>query len=349
MSRIGNYLNGNTGETDVGVMEWEIGSKTTYTNIQCVSMHGMFGASSALQDPVYGLAAFDTARVAIDRYIGNTTRPFATEVDFLVDVCNFDGDEFLRRSAIGGTFCMGYPYEFYGRIIAQFTAIQNVDRHLDAGRASISGYDLRHHIRGAWRVGKETGDQTYIDYARAMAVRILELRPDWEHALYGGFDYTEISWGALVGVILEMQSAGDIDAASYAEALEMADELIAVQGPDGSWGGSDYQTTAFGVLAFRADPWNWATPWHQALIQATNFLEDTATASPVCGWSYPPEYGEVNSEGMMALAAVAGLPFYDGFESGDTNAWSSSVGHTPLSGGEAFVRGPGLPRFEPFR
>jgi hypothetical protein len=142
-------------------------------------------------------------------------------------------------------------------------------------------------------------------------------------------------------VILEMHAAGDLGATAYAEGLAMADQLIAAQAPDGSWGDGDYQATAYALLGLRADPWNFTLPWQQAIIRGADFLEASASPAPSCGWVYPPdppanecagvECGEANSEILSALAAINTLPFVDGFETGDANAWTSAEAGAPFA------------------
>ena len=187
-----------------------------------------------------------------------------------------------------------------------------------ANRLSLSGWDIAAHIRAA-RLAR------FAVYAVGIAERILERRPDWEHVLYSGWDYSESSWGALLRSLLELDASGDLTPAMHTETLEIADLLIAAQAVDGSWGGGDFQATAYALLGLRADPWNFSLPWQQAIIEGVDFLHAMVSAEPTCGWSYPPEYGEMNSEIIAALAVVQSLPFVDGFETSDTSAWSSEL------------------------
>jgi len=335
LARKGDYMNGTTNVVDAGVWEWEIGSGFTYTNIQGISADGNFYATSSLVDPQFALGSYATANLLVGRYNANPTlRPYAQDVDLLLDACAFDPGAYgLEAPFDNSAYCM-LGVQYYSRLVGQFpNPYDNVDRHLSAGRGSLSGWDVGAHIRAAWRAG-------FVSYAQGMADRILERRPDWEHVLLGGYDYTEASWGALVRVMLEMHAAGDLDPAVYAEGLAIADALIAAQSPDGSWGEGDFQTTAYVVLGLRADPWNFTLPWQQAIIEAVDFFEASATPAPTCGWSYPPEYGEMNSEIISALARVNTLPFVDGFETSDTSAWSSEVPGTPLAAGTIPARAP---------
>ena len=324
LARKGSFMNGTTNTVDNGVWEWEIGSGLTYTNIQGISADGNFYATRSLVDPAFALGAFDTANLLVGRYNADPAlRPYAQDVDLLLDACAFDPADYgLDAPRDNAAYCtLGIQY--YSRVVGNFpNPWDNVDRHITP-RGSLAGWDVGAHIRAAWRAG-------FVAYAHGMADRILERRPDWEHVLLGGYDYTEASWGALVRAILEMHAAGGLDPAVYAEGLEIADALIAAQSPDGSWGEGDFQTTAYVVLGLRADPWNFTLPWQQAIIEGVDFFEANATPAPTCGWSYPPEYGEMNSEIVSALAMVNTLPFVDGFETSDTSAWSSEVPGSPL-------------------
>ena len=348
--RKGDYINGITSEVDEGVWEWEIGSGYTYSNIQGVTADGLLYATVPTSNPNAALAVFSTANLLVGRYNDDPqARPYAQDVDFLMNVCAFDPADYgvfvvpLLPPGINdnSAYCT-LATQYYSRVVGDFpSADANADRYIDV-RFSLAGWDVAAQIRAAHRAGFST-------YANGMVKRILVRRPDWEHVLYGGYDYTEISWGALVRIIIEMHDAGEVNDIVYAEALGIADSLIAVQAPDGSWGGSDPQTTAYAVMGLRADPWNWTLPWHQGLIQGVNFLEASATTGLDCGWSYPPEIGEVNSEAIMALSVVHSLPFYDGFESGDTSAWSSSLGASAPSEHPIGSRVPDRPLVEPIR
>jgi hypothetical protein len=325
LSRKGDYTNGTTTNLDHGVWEWEIGSATTYSNVEGISADGNFYATMSLVDPAYAVGAYDTANLLIGRYNADPAlRPYAQDVELLLDACAFDPADYGLAAPMDNSAYCTLGIQYYSRVVGQYpNPYDNVDRHI-APRGSLAGWDVAAHIRTAWRAG-------FVDYAQGMADRILERRPDWEHVLLGGYDYTEISWGALVRVLLEMHAAGEISAADYAQGLEMADLLIAAQDPDGSWGGDDFQTTAYVLLGLRADPWNFDLPWQQAQIYGGDFLEATATPSPTCGWSYPPEYGEMNSEVVTALAMLNTLPFVDGFETGGVTAWSDADMGTPAN------------------
>lgn len=325
LARKGTYTNGTTSSADSGVWEWEIGSGMTYSNIQGISADGGFYATLSTGDPDFALGAFGTVNLLVGRYgAAPTQRPYAQDVDLLLDACAFDPGAYALApdpAPESLAYCQ-LAMQYYARVVGEFPdPVANVDRHISP-RGSLAGWDVAAHIRAAWRAGFEV-------YARGMVDRILERRPDWEHVPLGTYDYTDSSWGALVRVILEMHAAGDLGEAPYAEGLAIAGGLIASQAPDGSWGGGDFQATAYVVLGLRADPWTSALPWRQAIVKAVDFLEASATAAPTCGWSYPPEYGEMNSEVISALAMVSTLPFMDDFEAGDISAWSGEVPEEP--------------------
>jgi len=311
--RKGDFLNGTTAQVDEGVWEWEIGSGDTYSNIQGITADGMFHGTESTGDPSHALAAFNTVDLIVSRFNAvPATRPYAQDVDTLLDACQFDPGDYLggAEAAQNQAYCT-IAIQYYSRVLSEFTAVENVDRHITP-RKSLAGWDLAAHIRAAWRAG-------YLVYATGMIERILEL---------GGWDYTELSHGALVRVMLEMRAAGDLGDALHAEALLLADGLIAAQLPDGSWSQGDFQATAYILLGLRADRWNFALPWQQAIIEGVDYLQASATPAPECGWAVvpDPEYGETNSEALMALAAVNSLPFVDGFETGDSSAWTDDPG-----------------------
>jgi hypothetical protein len=69
----------------------------------------------------------------------------------------------------------------------------------------------------------------------------------------------------------------------------------------GSWLDGDYQTTAYAILGLDAVN-SRQHDISKALDKAFAFLRETQTTKG--GWSYPPEYGEVNSEVLMALSSL---------------------------------------------
>ncbi len=327
--RKGDFLNGTTTVVDSGVWEWEIGSGNTYTNIQGISADGLFYATVPTSNPAYALGAFDTVNLIVGRLSTvlpgpppTMQRPYAQEVEMLFDACAFNPADYglapgAAEQPESSAYCT-LGTQFYARWLIQYPDPHDLADYYINLRKSLSGWDLAAHVRAARLAGFDV-------YSVGIVEQLLARRVDWEHVLYGGWDYTESSWGALLRAMLELHAAGSLPPALYADALAMADLLIAAQAGDGSWGGGDFQATSYAILGLRADPWNFTLPWQQAIIEGVDFLHATVSAGPTCGWSYPPEYGEMNSEAIAALAVVQSLPFVDGFETADTSAWSDEV------------------------
>jgi hypothetical protein len=341
----GDYLNGTTNTLNFGVWPYVIPEldppTTTYNNVLGVTADGMLSATRALGNPVYGLATFATANLLIGNYdAAPTTRPYSTDVEFLTNVCEFDSNEYLGGNS---AYCTKAT-QFYGRVTGQFpdpTAL--VNRYIiEAGRGSLSGWDLASHIRAAWRSGWHT-------YSVGLVEEIMDRRAEWEHVLLGGYDYTTLSHGSLIRVLVEMYHAGDLDVSRYSDALLMAASLLPLQELDGSWEG-DPQITAFVLLGLRSETTDMQI-WHTAIVLGEDYLENSAVD---CAWVYPTDtgtegYGEVNSEAIMALAAINDLPFIDGFETSGTSAWSEEVG-TPFAPATfAPIRSARMPPIQPIR
>ncbi len=340
VTRKGDYLNGTTTLTDSGVWEWEIGSGNTYSNIQAITALGLHHAATSLGNSDYAMETFDTTNLVVGRYNDDlVTRPYAPEVDLLMDACQFDPmSSFLAKAPEDSGYC-SIATSLYARVIGDYpNAAANADRYI-TNRGSLAGWDIAWHIRAAWRSG-------FHSYAIGMAEQTLARRVDWEHVLYGGWDYTNISQGALAWVIIEMYNADAIGVTAYSDASLMLSGLQALQEPNGSWE-NDPQVTAYALLALRSDT-NDYTIRHLAVVRGENYLENSATTGD-CGWSYPPEIGEVNSEVIMALSLINSLPFADGFETEDTSAWSGEVGAPLAPPALAPIRSVGMPPIQPIR
>ncbi|MBP9697936.1 MAG: hypothetical protein KBD65_01990 [Candidatus Moranbacteria bacterium] len=341
----GDYLNGTTNVTDFGVWPYVIPEldppTTTYNNVEGVTADGMLYATKALSDSSYGLATFSTANLLVGRYDATpTTRPYSTDVEFLTNVCEFDSNEYLGGNS---AYCVKAT-EFYGRVTGQFpnpTAL--VNRYIiEAGRGSLAGWDIASHIRAAWRSGWHT-------YAVGLVEEIMDRRVEWEHVPLGGYDYTTISHGSLVRVMVEMYHVGDLDVSRYSDALLMAAALLPLQEVDGSWE-NDPQVTAFVLLGLRSETTDMQI-WHTAIVLGENYLENSAVN---CAWVYDTGsgtegYGEVNSEAIMALSLINSLPFIDGFETSDTSAWTDEVGAPFAPPAFAPIRSARMPRIYPLR
>jgi len=322
VSRRGDYTNGSTANVDHDVWEWEIGSGTTYNNVEGITALGLLYAYEYTGDASHALATFTTANLLIGRYLADpAVRPYAADIELLAKACAVDPGTyapFALTSPMGSAYCT-YAQQFYGRVVGEFPdPNDNVDRHFGP-RGSLSGWDVAWHIRAAWETG-------YHQYAVGMVDRILSQRATWEHVLLGGWDYTQTSWAALSWTIFEMHAAGDIGISELNQAVDMTNYLRSSQDANGSWQ-DDPQATAYALLALKNDPTHECLD-RPALAAALNFMEATASAAPTCGWNYPPEYGEVNSEALMGLSRAYAMPFCDGFEPGDASAWSQSFGVT---------------------
>jgi hypothetical protein len=168
--------------------------------------------------------------------------------------------------------------------MSQYTGAGLADYYINL-RKSMSGWDLGSQIRAALAVGE-------VDYANAIVARIIERRAAWEGVPYGTYDYTMSSYTSLLWSLAELNNS-DFNGFKG----EIRDIVINAQGVDGSWDYGDYQTTAYAILGLIADG---GASGPQAKTWA--FFRDTRTAE--AGWSYPPEYGEINSEVIMALAGL---------------------------------------------
>ncbi len=346
LSLRGDYLNGTTNTMNYGVWPYLIPElnppTTTYNNVLGCTADGMLYASKALSDPQYGLATFATANLLIGSYdAAPATRPYSTDVDFLMNVCEFDSNEYLDGG--NSAYCTKAA-EFYGRVTGQFpNPAALVNRYIvDSARGSLTGWDVASHIRAAWRSGWHT-------YAVGLVEEVMDRRPDWEHVPLGGYDYTTLSYGSLIRVMVEMYHAGDLDVSRYSDALLMAASLLPLQELDGSWEG-DPQITAFVLLGLRSETTDMQI-WHTAIVLGEDYLENSAVD---CAWVYPTDtgtegYGEVNSEAIMALSVINSLPFIDGFETSGTSAWSEEVGAPFAPPTFALIRSARMPPIQPLR
>ena len=300
LARQGTYANacgGGYGQPAVaaieGTWEWEIGSEWTCWNVGGISATGLLAAWERVRHPGYlngAIAAGDTLAARYETIVTDDPegaewedRPFSQDIEFLVRLARDSRDHSYARVA----------RDWYRIVTDGKTAEENADRYIDA-RGSLAGWDLASHIRAARAVGEWR-------YARDMAKRLLERRPDWEGVLYGGWDYTVSSYASLLWAFAELRFGGHEIAAAEREFRDLVLEAQAQEGlQKGSWGGGDYQTTAYAVLGL--DAADGPREVARALGRAFAFLRDTQTAAG--GWSSPPEYGEVNSEVLMALGGL---------------------------------------------
>jgi hypothetical protein len=271
--------------------EWEIGSGETCWNVGGVSAIGLLAAYERTHDRDYLNGAIAQGNTLVAKYdtiitdgAGWEDRPFSQDIEFLVELSRVSHNHSYARVA----------RDWFDIVITNKTAVETADRYIDA-RGSLAGWDLASQIRAALAVGKW-------QYARDIAKRLLERRADWEGILYGNYDYTILSYSGLLWAFAEIRFGGREIAAAEREFRDLVLEAQ-VQNDEqmGSWLDGDYQTTAYAILGLDA------TTGRQhdivkALGKAFAFLRDTQTEEG--GWSYPPEYGEDNSEVLMALGGL---------------------------------------------
>lgn len=276
-----------------GTWEWEIGSGWTCWNVGGISATGLLAAWERVRDPGYlggAIAAGDALAARYDAIVTDDPegaewedRPFSQDIEFLVRLGRDSRNHAYARVA----------RDWYRIITGTKTAEENADRYIDA-RKSLAGWDLASHIRAARAVGEWR-------YARDMARRLLQRRADWEGVPYGGTDYTMTSYASLLWAFAELGFGGRVIAAAEREFRDLVLQAQAQDGPQkGSWEAGDYQTTAYAVLGLDATDGRHEVA--KALGRAFAFLRDTQTAAG--GWSYPPEYGEINAEVLVALGGL---------------------------------------------
>lgn len=276
MSRQGTYAGGDLAGVPCS-WEWEIGSGAAYANTQAPSAFGLIGAHRATRNPAYLAAARCTADQAIVRYdAAPSTRPYSDDVVLLAWMSGETRSPlYLMKAA-----------SYHRRTRAAFpTGTALADYYIDR-RLSLAGWDLESQIFAALSVGQ-------IRYANAIAARLVERRADWENQPYfDGYDYTTISQGSLIAAL-----ALSRDPAVTAYRKEITGLTLARQDPaTGAWN-DDYQATAYILVSLASLPATHAV--RVAANAALGYLLDSET--PAGGWSYPPEYAEVNGEALLAL------------------------------------------------
>jgi hypothetical protein len=230
-------------------------------------------------------------------------RPFSQDIEFLARLSRYTRNRRCRRhkdddDRQGRCGNRGHSIDYFRiarrwyRIVTKNkTAEENADRYIE-DRKSLAGWDLASHIRAALDIGEW-------HYALGIARRLLERRSEWEGVPYGGYDWTVSSYTSLLWAFGELRFGGwDIHAARR----ELLDLVLCTQEEDGSWSGGDYQDTAYAILGLDNCLFTRKCKVRDALGKAFAYLRDTQTEDG--GWSYPPEYGEVNSEILMALGGL---------------------------------------------
>jgi len=301
LSRQGTYVNAcgdSYGPPNVPTIEntweWIIGSGETCWNVGGASAIGLLAAYERTHNRDYLDGAIKQGNTLKKKYDTIVTddpegaewvdRPFSQDIEFLVDLSRVSHYHSYAKLA----------RDWYDIVITNKTAVENADRYIDA-RKSLAGWDLSSQIRAALAVGQWR-------YSRDMAKRLLERRADWEGVLYGAYDYTILSYSGLLWALAEIRFGGREIAAAEREFRDLVLEAQVQEGPQaGSWQDGEYQTTAFAILGLDA-AYGRQHDIVKALGKAFAFLRDTQTAEG--GWSYPPEYGEDNSEVLMALGGL---------------------------------------------
>jgi hypothetical protein len=278
--------------------EWEIGSGGTCWNVGGISATGLLAAYERTGNRKYLAGAITQGNTLVAKYHTIITddpqgaewedRPFSQDIEFLVRLGNASHDRSYAHVA----------RDWYRIIMGNKTAEENADRYIDV-RLSLAGWDLASHVRAAlaldeWR------------YAQGMVKRLLERRSDWEGIKYGGRDYTIFSYASLLWAFDELWLGERDIAAAEREFLRFVLESQAQDGPQkGSWESGDHQTTAYATLGLDAVDVrgrHGRREVAEALGKAFAYLRDTQTEAG--GWGSPLEYGETNSEVLMALGGL---------------------------------------------
>ncbi len=275
----GEYTNQNSGDVDAGVHEWVAGTGDTFNNVQGVSAWGLISGWEVLGDIFPLMGSVRTANVLVGRYANDPGRPYAQDVTHLALL-----DVFTGQSLWGDV----HAGPIYGRVIADFSARDNAIRHI-APRGSLAGWDVANHVVAATLAGEEA-------YGEEMLRIMLNRQGSWVGVLLGGFDYSRLSYGAMIWAAKLNPLVNPLKVSRLGRHLRDA------QLANGSWD-DDPQTTAYAVLGLGTDP---VYPRDRAaLAAAIGYLQ--ASASADCGWPYPGfgEVVEVNSEVVTALAMAA--------------------------------------------
>lgn len=258
--------------------EWVIDSGSAGPNVQGISATGLLAAYERTGNTDYLDGAIAAGDTMVARYeAAPDQRTWSQDIEFLVRLSQDSGDD--NYADVAGLW--------YANTMGAFTAEELADYYIDA-RFSLAGWDLASQIRAALAVGE-------VDYAQGMADQLLERSADWVGILAYGWDWTIGSYGSLLWAFHELDDPGRDVAAAI---REYRGYLLDNQEEDGSWTVGDYQDTAYITLGLDAVQGN----VRDALACAWAYFRDTQTDAG--GWSYPPEYGEVNSEVLMALGSL---------------------------------------------
>lgn len=255
--------------------EWVIGSGSSGMNVQGISATGLLAAYERTGDVMYLDGAMAAGDTLVERYEADPgKRPFSQDVEFLVRLSQDSGDPLYYATAV----------VWYANVIDSLSADEIVDRYITIRGGSMAGWDLASQIRAASLVGER-------EYAIGITDELIERADEWVGVESYGWDYTTISYGSLLWALHQI--------GGYHSTIASCREfLVTSQADDGSWDGGDYQTVAYVMLGLSQVN---GKDSKDALTLAGSFLITTQTDDG--GWEYEGygEYGEVNSEALMAL------------------------------------------------
>ena len=278
LAREGTFANGDTG---TGVItcawEWQAGSGWAYANTQAPSARGLLAAYAVTEKSKYLKGAVCAGNRLVAALDANPTeRPYSEDVIFLMELAKASDNKLFAKRA--------ETYHTRTRLRYATGAIL-ADHYIDI-RLSLSGWDLSSQIDAAVAVGQDR-------YARAIADRIIERRANWEGVLYGGWDYTGMSRGALVGALASFEGKTIKKFRDEARTL-----TLAAQGADGSWDG-DFQITAFALAGLETSQNSNAVK--KATRLGIKYLLSTQATTGGWVWDGWGESPEANGEVLSAL------------------------------------------------
>ena len=270
--------------------EWLVGDGNFDNgNLQGITATGLLAAYEKTRNKAFLDGAKKAGNVLKQRYAAAPTeRPYSQDVEFLVRLYQDTKDKTYLDTA----------KKWYTVVTVDFTAVGLVSRYLDTNaRASLAGWDVASQIRAADAAG-------FKKYANDVAKELIRRSADWVNVPYGGYDYTNGSYGALLWALHDI--GGDFMFHTTIDSYR--NYLLANQGADGSWD-SDYQTTAYIILGLDAVK-GWSKGTRDALSDAVDYLVDNQAAEG--GWVYEGygELPEVDSECVMALQSVTDQSYF---------------------------------------
>lgn len=241
------------------VWEWYVGQNSANPNIQGVVASGMLRAS--LTQGENANAYFDEALKTVDDYIvesfttgprpANYSNPYAHDVYSL----------YLAYEKTGDSSYIELANDLVHRTMTAYAGAAYADKMIDE-RYSLAGWDAAAYIYAFYLAGEASNDQAIMDWAVAMANRMVDRWDDWDHAVYGGWDLSMVSYG---GMIKALTIVPDVNGKGYAGKVDyMRNAALAAQMNNGSfpvWYGAgpndnvydDVQATAYLLEALNID------------------------------------------------------------------------------------------------